>query len=155
VIEAGDRLVPTARPAHSAYVKRHLERRGVKLRLGAPAARVEAHGVGLKDGTWIDAFTMIWTAGVIPPPVVQDLPVLHERDGRVRGDEWLRALDADAPRIESVYVIGDGAASLRGDGKLQPALSQTAIARGVHVGAQLVGGEKGRKPPPFQFHDVG
>src|SRR5262245_4122997 len=96
VIEAGDRLVPTARPAHSAYVKRHLERRGVKLRLGAPAARVEAHGVGLKDGTWIDAFTMIWTAGVIPPPVVQDLPVLHERDGRVRVDEWLRALDTDA-----------------------------------------------------------
>ena len=56
---------------------------------------------------------------------------------------------------ENVYVIGDCAASLREDGKLQPALSQTAVAMGGHVGASLVRIAEGKSPEPFQFQDVG
>ena len=155
VVEGGDRVVPSARPAHSAYVQLHLERRGVRVMLRARAARVEPRRVWLEGGAAIDAFTLIWTAGVYPPPLVQELPVLHERDGRVRVDEWLRALDPGAQPIEGLYVIGDCAASLRADGKLQPALSQTSIAMGTHVGAQLVAAARGQKTPPFMFHDAG
>src|SRR5512143_1048474 len=50
VVESGDRLVPTARPEHSAYVARFLARRGVRALLGAAVARVEPHGVVLRDG---------------------------------------------------------------------------------------------------------
>ena len=155
VLEGGDRIVPAARPRHSEYVQRHLERRGVQVRLNARAARVEPHRVWLDDGSAIDAFTLVWTAGVRPPPLVSQLEVLHERDGRVRVDEYLRALDPDAHPIVDLFVIGDCAASLREDGKLQPALSQTAIAMGSHVGQQLVARATGRSTPPFQFHDVG
>ena len=155
VLEGGDRVVPRARPAHSAYVQRFLERRGVTVRLGARVTRVEQHNVWLEGGACVPGTTMLWTAGVCPPPVVQQLPVLHERDGRVKVDEWLRPLDPAAHPIEGVYVIGDCAASLRADGKLQPALSQTAIAMGSHVGRQLVGVATRSSTPPFQFHDVG
>jgi NADH dehydrogenase len=147
--------VPTARPEHSAYVQAFLGRRHVAVRLGARVTRVEPRRVWLEGGEVVDAFTLIWTAGVCPPPVVRDLPVRHERDGRVRVDGYLLALDPAGSPIEDLYVIGDSAASLRSDGKFQPALSQTSIAMGTHVGAQLVGRATGKSVRPFQFHDVG
>src|SRR5512134_2528144 len=41
IVESGDRLVGAARPAHSEYVLRYLERRGVEVWLGSPVTRVE------------------------------------------------------------------------------------------------------------------
>jgi NADH dehydrogenase len=54
-----------------------------------------------------------------------------------------------------VYVIGDCAASQRPDGTYQPALSQTAIAMGSHVGEELVAIAHHRAAPAFSFHDAG
>ena len=155
VLEGGPRVVSTARPAHSEYVARFLENRGVTLRLNAKVEAVEPRAVHLAGGERIEAFTIVWTAGVLPPPLVRDLKVQHERDGRIIVDEWLRARAPDGSAIPSLRVIGDSAASRRADGALQPALSQTAIAMGTHVGKQLVAEAAGRTVPPFTFHDVG
>jgi NADH dehydrogenase len=155
VVEAGGRVVPTARPEHSEYVHRFLERRGVHVILNAPVDRVEERRLHLKDGRSLDAFTIVWTAGVHPPPVVRDLPVRHHKDGRVVVDEFLRAEGEDGKPIEDVYVLGDCAASLRPDGRMQPALSQTAIAMGAYVGQLLVDRAERRTPKPFHFKDAG
>jgi NADH dehydrogenase len=70
-------------------------------------------------------------------------------------DETLRALSTDGTPFDDVYVIGDCAASKREDGRMQPQLSQTAIAMGAHVGSTLVRRAQGRPPERFSFHDVG
>ncbi len=155
LIEGGDRVVPTALPEHSAYVLRFLERRGITVRLGARVERIEPRRVCLEGGTVVEAFTLLWTAGVCPPDVVTQLPVQHAPDGRVRVDEWLRALDDRGQAVECLHVIGDCAASLRGDGSLQPSLSQTAIAMGSYVGRQLAKRAVGGSVGPFMFQDVG
>ncbi|HTK30678.1 MAG TPA: NAD(P)/FAD-dependent oxidoreductase [Candidatus Saccharimonadaceae bacterium] len=155
LIEGGDRVVPAARPEHSAYAQRFLVRRGVDVRVSARAARVEPRRVVLATGEAIDAMTIVWTAGVCPPALVTELPLRHTPDGRVVVDERLRALDPEGRPVEDVFVIGDPAASRRADGKLQPQLSQTAIAMGVYVGSTLVARPRGRTLPPFTFHDVG
>jgi NADH dehydrogenase len=155
ILEGGPRIVSTALPAHSQYVERFLERRGVTLRLNARVEAVEPRMVQLAGGERLEAFTIVWTAGVLPPPLVRDLPVQHERDGRARVDDWLHAISPDGSAVPGVYVIGDSAASRRADGKLQPALSQTAIAMGTHVGRQLVAEATGARVPPFTFQDVG
>ncbi len=155
VLEGGDRLVPSARPRHSAYVHRFLERRGLTVRLQAWVSRVEPKCVFLGDGSRLEGFTLVWTAGVRPPDPVKRLPAKHHKDGRVWVDGWLRARAPDDRPIEEVYVIGDCAASPRADGALQPALSQTAIAMGTHVGRQLVARARGRSVPAFEFTDVG
>jgi len=67
LLEASDRLVRTARPAHSEYVLRYLERRGVRVQLQAAVARVERKCLRLVSGQIIEAFTTLWTAGVRPP----------------------------------------------------------------------------------------
>jgi NADH dehydrogenase len=155
VIEAGDRIIPAALPQHSAYVRRYLERRGVKLLLGHGAARVEPKRIHLTDGTSVATFTTIWTAGVHPPDLVRQLPVTHIKDGRVRVDEYLRALDPEGKPIEDVFVMGDCAASSLPDGKYQPVLAQTAIAMGSYLGGLLVERAEGRPPRPFRFHKTG
>jgi NADH:ubiquinone reductase (H+-translocating) len=155
VVEHGERLVPAARPAHSAYVRRHLEHRGVRLELGARVTAVEPRRVRLEDGRVLEAFTLLWTAGVRPPDVVRDLPLAHARDGRVVVDGRLRAVGTDGVSREDVFVIGDCAASARPDGSLQPQLSQTAIAMGTYVGETLVREARGLPTRPFRFRDVG
>ncbi|HEX7078918.1 MAG TPA: NAD(P)/FAD-dependent oxidoreductase [Candidatus Eisenbacteria bacterium] len=155
IVEAGDRVVPTARPEHSEYVRRFLERRGVNVILGAPVERLTANRIHAANGRTIDAFTIVWTAGVHPPDIVRDLPARHHKDGRVVVDEYLRAVGPDGTPIDDVYVLGDCAASLRPDGRMQPALSQTAIAMGSYVGERLVGRAKGRSAEPFRFKDAG
>ena len=155
IVEGEGRVVSTARPDHSAYVLRFLERRGVAVRLGARVARVEDKRVTLADGTVLEAFTILWTAGVCPPAPVRELPVEHTPDGRVRVDSTLRPLTPSGAVLEEVYVIGDCAAALRADGRFQPALSQTAIAMGGYVGKRLITQAEGRPSPPFQFKDVG
>jgi NADH dehydrogenase len=155
VLEGGDRVVPTALPEHSRYVHRFLARHGVEVRLNARAIRVEPRRVHLVDGGVVDGFTLVWTAGVHPPALVRELPLMHVPDGRVVVDRQLRALRADGRAIEGVYVIGDCAASRREDGRLQPALSQTAIAMGHHVGSRLVAIAHGGDVKPFAFRDAG
>ena len=155
LIEASDRLVGTARPDHSAYVLRFLERRGVRVKRNASVVKVGPKQITLRDGESLDAFTIIWTAGVRPPELVAALPVEHVRDGRVRVDERLRAMAPNGQPIEDVFVIGDSAASSRPDGTYQPRLSQTAIAMGSYVGEWLVQRARGRDPGPFGFKDAG
>jgi NADH dehydrogenase len=155
VVEGGDRVVATARPEHSAYVHRHLERRGVRVRLNAAVTRAEPKRIILSGGDALDAFTIVWTAGVCPPDLVRELPVRHHKDGRVLVDEYLRALDPGGGPIEDVFVLGDCAASVRPDGRFQPALSQTAVAMGSYLGRALVHRAQGRAVEPFRFHDAG
>ncbi len=103
----------------------------------------------------LEGFTILWTAGVCPPDLVRELPLQHVPDGRVVVDEGLRALDPAGRPVEQVYVIGDCAAARRADGRLQPALSQTAIAMGTYVGRRLIAEAGGRPSPAFRFEDVG
>ena len=155
VVEGHERLVSAARPEHSEYVRRFLEHRGIRLELNARVTRVEEKRVHLGDGRQIEGFTLLWTAGVTPPPLVRGLPVSFHKDGRVLVDAELRALDAGGQPLEDVYVIGDCAASPRADGRFQPQLSQTAIAMGAHVGETLVRRAKGQSRRAFDFHDKG
>jgi NADH dehydrogenase len=155
VVEAGDRVVNTARPDHSAYVLRFLERHGVAVRLSSPVAKVEEKRVHLASGEVVEGFTIIWTAGVRPPDLVRSLPLTHTRDGRVQVDDHLRALDASGKPIENVYVIGDSAAAADGHGGYFPRLAQTAVATGRYLGDQLVKRARGRAIGPFSYHGKG
>jgi len=154
IVESGNRLVGAARPAHSAYVQRFLERRGVVVRLNSQVRRVEPRRLFVGEEP-MDAFTILWTAGVYPPALVRDLPLSHTPDGRVIVDPYLRAVDPQGRALEDVYVIGDCAAARRADGRYQPALSQTAIAMGTYVGNRLVRRARGLDTEAFGFKDAG
>jgi NADH dehydrogenase len=155
LIEATERLVRSARPAHSEYVLRFLERRGVRVELNSPVARVDPKCIRLVSGREIDAFTILWTAGVCAPDLVRALPLEHLPDGRVRVDEFFRAVSPDGVALDDVYAIGDSAAVLKPDGTHHPRLAQTAVAMGSYLGGALVARAMGRGVEPFRFHEPG
>jgi NADH:ubiquinone reductase (H+-translocating) len=155
VLEAGDRVVNTARPEHSAYVHRFLERHGIAVRLRAPVVRVDPRQVHLADGGMVEGFTLVWTAGVRPPAVVRELPLSHAADGRVLVDDHLRALDEQGRAIDDGYVIGDCGAAADGKGGYFPRLAQTAVATGRYVGDALVHRASGQSTPAFSYHGKG
>ncbi len=155
LLEASERLVATARPAHSEYILRFLERRGVRVELNAPVARVESKRLHLTGGRALDAFTIVWTAGVRPPDLVRSLPLEHLDDGRVRVDEFFRALTSEGRALDDVYVIGDSAAVPKGDGGYHPRLAQTAVAMGSYLGDALVRRARGQGVQPFRHDELG
>jgi len=155
IYEGGDRVVPTARPDHSAYIHRYLTKHGVRIELGARVERVEPKCLHLVGGATAPAFTIIWTAGVHPPELVRSLPLTHIQDGRVRVDPYLRALDRAGKPVEDLYVLGDCAASPTHAGRWQPALSQTGIAMGSYVGECLTRRAEGKPLREFSFKDAG
>ena len=109
----------------------------------------------MADGRCFHGFTLVWTAGVRPPALVQELPLAKHRDGRLLVNDRLHPMDADGRPREDVFVIGDCAASPKPGGTMQPQLSQTAIAMGSHVGKSLVRAAHGRPAEPFRFSDAG
>jgi NADH dehydrogenase len=155
VLEAGQRVVGSARAEHSDYVLRFLERHGVAVRLGAVVTRVEPKRVHLADGTTVEGFTLVWTAGVQPPALVRELPLWRTEDGRIRVDDRLRALDPDRQPLDHVFVIGDCAAAEDGHGGHFPRLAQTAVATGRYLGDLLVRRATGQPEPPFRYHGKG
>ncbi|MCC6349853.1 MAG: FAD-dependent oxidoreductase [Candidatus Eisenbacteria bacterium] len=155
VIEGGERIVSAARPSHSAYVRHFLETRGVRVETSARVTRVEPRRVHLADGRSFDGFTIVWTAGVCPPSLVQELPLQRHLDGRLIVDEHLHPLTPEGRPREDVFVIGDCAASPKPGGGMQPQLSQTAIAMGTFVGESLVRAAHGRPARKFHFKDAG
>ena len=155
LIEAGDRLVQTARPEHSRYVLRFLERQGVIVRLQSRVRRVEPRRLDLVDGAIVESFTTVWTAGVRPPQLVTDLPLRKAPDGRIVVDEQLRALGPGGQPLDDVYVIGDCAAFPVGAGESQARLAQTAIDMGIQVGDTLVRRAESRPPGKYQAKGTG
>src|SRR6185503_11472445 len=135
-----------------AYVLRFLRRHGVDVRLQAQAVRVEPRCIHLAGGTSVEGFTIIWTAGVRPPQVVLDLPLLHAADGRIQTDDTFRALDLSGRPLDDVHVIGDCAAVSDGHGDYHPRLAQVAVGSGRRVGENLVRQARGEAPRPYTFH---
>jgi NADH:quinone reductase (non-electrogenic) len=155
VFEGGDRVVPTARREHSAYVHSYLERRGVRVHLNSRVERVDPKCLYLAGGRRVDAFTIVWTAGVHPPAIVRELPLAHGSGDRVLVDRYLHPLDTGRQPIESTYVVGDCAAAPTADGKYQAALAQTAIDMGSYVGDALIRQAEGRAAAPYRYKESG
>src|SRR4051812_32709066 len=83
LLEGGERLMPEMDPRLAAYGAGVLrKRRGADVRTGALVRAIEPGKVHL-PGETIEAGTVVLAAGIVPNPVVADLPVERDRRGRI------------------------------------------------------------------------
>ena len=111
---------------------RSLMSRGIDVRLGARAARVDAEGVTLAGGEAIAGATVICTIGTRPNPLVERLGLTLQR-GRIE-----TAPDLSVPGAQGVWALGD-CASIR-NGMTQafaPPTAQFAVAE-AHAAARNI-----------------
>jgi NADH dehydrogenase len=112
--------------------------------------RVGADSVELSDGETIPTRTCLWTAGIQPPPLLDQLDVPKDERGYIRCDRALRVEGFD-----DVWAIGDAAVNPDPEGNPYPATAQHAVQEGRAVADNIVRVIQGRDAEPFVYQAKG
>jgi NADH dehydrogenase len=138
-------------PAVQQIAMRRLRARGVRLELGTTVAHVTDSGVETRGGRGIPAATVVWTAGIKAPPLIEKLPGSRERDGRIHVDAHLAL-----PGHPEVFVVGD-AAFYRNpvDGKPVPPTAEAALSEGHAAAENAVRSLQGEPTETYRFRSKG
>ena len=149
--EATGRIIPCVSDRLADLGLEKLRRKGIEVRLHAPAVGVSEGGVELADGQVLPTATVIWTAGVKANPILEALPVEKDKLGRVVVNEYL-----ELPPFPGVFVIGDAAHSW--DPRLQAALpptAQVAVQQARCVARNIARDLRGQGKEPFVYRHRG
>lgn len=139
--EPGARMNRKAR----AHLHRTLDRLGVRVRSGAQVTKVLAGGVELAGGETLAADAVLWTAGVVAPPLAREAGLAVDDRGRVVVDATLASVSHP-----SVYAIGD-AAAIRQSWGVAHGTCGSGIPSGVHAAASIARVLRGKKGRPYRF----
>jgi NADH dehydrogenase len=123
----------------------------VEVLTNTAVAEAMPHGFRIKNGTVIEGGVFVWAGGVKAPELVRGsgLPVGY--NGRVKVDEYLRAIDHP-----DIFVAGDLASVVDAEtGHALPVLAQVAVEEGESVAQNLRATVEGRPLTPFRFRDKG
>jgi NADH dehydrogenase len=149
LFEAGERLIPEAKPFLAAYAARILRGRGADLHTSTPVTAIEPGRVRWRDGM-VDADTIVLAPGIVPSPVSSAIEVERDRKGRIVTDAALRSVSHP-----HVWAIGDCAATPAPNGGIYPALAQHAVRAARVVARNVAAAIDGRAGTPFVFQPLG
>jgi NADH:quinone reductase (non-electrogenic) len=149
LIDGADRVVPGMAPQLSRISMRRLQKLGVEVRLKTLASEVTADGLRLRDGTLVNAHTVIWAAGVKSNPLLGPLALPKAKDGRLIVDQFFRAGGRD-----DVLSFGD-AAAFDFKGAPLPMLAQVAVLEAPAAAKNIVHLVRGEPLETFQYHRKG
>jgi NADH dehydrogenase len=122
LVEMADRILPALDEGLAAYARRHLERRGVDVRLNTTVERIGRERVTLSDGEQLAAETVIWCAGIAPNPLLARLDLPRDEHGYLECEADLRVAGR-----EDVWALGDAAVNRDRHGETRPATAQQAV----------------------------
>ena len=149
LLQAGERIMPEIDPQLAAYGAKVLgKQRGAEIRTDAKVQGIEPGKVHLPDET-IEADTIVLAAGVVPNPVVADLPVDKDRRGHIAVDGTMRC-----PSHPNVWAVGDCASLPAPDGKPYPNPAQHSLREAGCCG-NIVAALDGQSPRPFVYETLG
>jgi NADH:ubiquinone reductase (H+-translocating) len=135
LVNAGPRILGEVPDRLSRYAAAQLERQGVEIFCSTTLDSAEDGSALLSDGTRIETDTLVWTAGVVPHPLVRELGLPLDDRGRIAVDSSLQV----EGRFD-VWALGDCAGvpndatpGLTDPPTCQHALRQAkALARSLH-----------------------
>src|SRR5262245_10268909 len=150
LLQAGDRLMPEIAPTLATYGTDVLrKRRGADIRTGEKVKAIERGKVRLANET-LESETIVLAAGIVPSPVLAELPVERNRRGSIVVDGTMRCQSHP-----EVWALGDCAAIPAPDGKPYPNLAQHALREARVLARNIVGVLDGQSPQPFVYDTLG
>lgn len=151
LVEGGDRILPQFDAGLARRGERILEDADVDLRLETLVEDADDDRVALDDGTEVEARTLIWTAGVRAPDLLEDAGLPVGGRGGVRVDEHLRVGGRD-----DLFAVGDAAAVRdRRRDRPYPNVAPLAISQGVRAAGNIENQRAGRDLEPYRAHHAG
>ena len=151
VIHSRGRILPELSETLADYALEHMKERGVTFELNTRVADAQRGVVVLDSGEEIRTETLVWTAGTTPNPLLQDLPVEHDRRGAVPVDENLAV-----PGYAGLWAAGDCAAVTDAKtGEPCPPTAQFALREAHTLAHNVHASVRGRSPKAFHFSGLG
>ena len=127
-----------------------LRSKNVEIMLNTRLTDYNGQRVILADGSSIDAYTLIWTAGVRAAELTDRLGVQQAAGKRVRVGSTLQL-----PQHPEVFVIGDAAYVEDEKGQPLPMLATVAQQQAKAAAKNIRNILRGKKPEPFHYKDPG
>ena len=151
LVEAGPTILAGSSPQLIDKASKILSDLGVQVRTNATVAAATEEGFRLADGELVEGGVFVWAGGLKAPDVVVHSGLLTGHNGRVKVDQYLRALDHP-----DVYVAGDLASVVDPrTGHVLPPLAQVALEEGETVARNIDAELRGKPLEEFTFHDKG
>ena len=129
------------RPAARRSILRSLDRLGVYVEAGVAARAIEEGQIELVDGREIDFDVCLMAASFAVPDLAKVSGLAVDDAGRLRVDEYLRALDA--PRI---VAAGDAMRAPEAVGKHLRMGCASALPLGAHAAGTVLAAIRGQQP---------
>ncbi|MGA1370728.1 MAG: NAD(P)/FAD-dependent oxidoreductase [Pseudomonadales bacterium] len=146
ILHAMPHLLPEVSESLGRYTERVMSKRGVRVHLNAQVEAVDATGVVMKDGTRIEAATVVSTVGTQAHAFIASLPFADAR-GRIPVDGSLAV-----PGQDRVWALGDCAVVPNArTGKPSPTTAQFAVPQAQVLAANLVASLAGKPLKNFSF----
>jgi len=127
-----------------------LRSKNVEIMLNTRLTDYNGQRVTLADGGQIDAYTVIWTAGVRSAELTDRLGVQQAAGKRVRVESTLQL-----PQHPEVFIIGDAAYVEDEKGQPLPMLATVAQQQAKAAAKNIRNILRGKKPEPFHYKDPG
>jgi NADH dehydrogenase len=147
LVDAGSKVLAEVPDSLSHYTATLLQKRSVDIRLSTTVESVERDAVTLSDGARVDTNTVVWTAGIRPHPLVEQLGMPVDDRHRVLVDAHLRVEGRT-----NVWALGDCARVPNGatPDQFDPPTCQHALRQARRLAKTLKG-----KPKPYHYRSLG
>jgi NADH dehydrogenase len=147
LVNAGPRILGEVPHRLAHYAAANLERRGVEILDSTTLDSVQPDAVVLSDGRRIEADTLVWTAGVVPHPLVRELGLPLDDRGRIAVDSTLRVEGR-----HDIWALGDcaGVPNEATPGRTDPPTCQHALRQARALARILRGRSR-----PYRYRSVG
>jgi NADH dehydrogenase len=149
LLEAGREILRGVHPTLAVRARASLRREGIEVRTGTQVTRVLEGAVEIQGTEQIPVGLTVWAAGVKGSPVLADLPVEHDRLGRVVVDPHLRL-----PGHPEVYGAGD-AVTILGRPEASIPIIPAALAHGRLAADNIAADLAGRALETIEFRPQG
>ena len=150
LFELSNRILPTLDDRLANYAAGEITRHGITIRLEETLAKIEADHCITQSGERIDAQTVIWCAGIAPPPLVAESQLPTGPRGYIDC-----ATDFRVCGYENLWAIGDCSLNPDDAGHPYPPTAQHAVRMGAHLAANLTAVLRGNPTKPFTFTMLG
>lgn len=151
LIEATDRILPEVGPALGEYALRILRQRGIEVYLETQLESAEDGTMRLSGGEEFEADTLVWVAGVQAHPLVSEIGLPVDEQGRLLADAHLRVRST-----EGAWTAGDCAAVPNlATGGTYPPTAQHALREAQHLAGNITATLRGEPTTAFDYKSKG
>ncbi len=150
LIQRADRILETLDEKLSRKASKILAKHGVEILLNESVQSIAEDSFTLHSGRTIGAHTLIWSAGVAPPTLLEKLDLAKNSHGYLDCDP-----DCRVKGRANIWGIGDCASTPDPAGNAYPHTAQHALREGLHAADNLVALLAGRNTRPLRYHTKG